>query len=102
MTALPEILDRYNAFAVEKNKELDVQIRHIKGELAETEKGISNIVDAVVSTGSTALANKLDALERRKAEPGTALTEIMWVLERIIYVRNLNTQQKRLENASND
>ena len=73
---LPEILDRYNAFAVEKNKELDVQIRYIKGELSETEKGISNIVDAVVSTGSVALANKLNELEVRKSELETALTEI--------------------------
>ena len=47
----------------------------IKAKIAETEKGISNIVDIVVATGSPALTDKLKELETTKAQLEHSLLE---------------------------
>ncbi len=63
---LPHILNPYNDFVANKNTELTMSIESTKLKLKETEKGISNVVDVVVKTGSTALVDKLKELEADK------------------------------------
>ncbi len=59
----PEIMERYNSYAASKNTDLMVAIETLKSKIEMVDKGISNIVEAVVTTGSTALADKLKELE---------------------------------------
>lgn len=43
--------------------------------MSDTQKGIDNIVNVIVETGSSALSDKLKELERRKAELEYALND---------------------------
>ena len=72
---LPEIIKRYNDFALSKNKDFVLMKDEIKAKIADTEKGISNIVDIVVATGSPALVDKLKELETTKAQLEHSLME---------------------------
>lgn len=63
---LPTIIAKYNEYALERNTEYVTVIEELKRKLADTEKGIANIVNIVVSTGSAALADKLKELETDK------------------------------------
>lgn len=65
---LPEVISRYNEFAASKNTELISNINIIKDKIAETEKGITNIVNVIMKTGSAALSDKLKELECDKAK----------------------------------
>lgn len=65
---LPDILDRYNAFSNEKNKELSSTVNSLKLKLSDVESKINNIVNVVMETGSAALANKLRELEENKEQ----------------------------------
>lgn len=47
----------------------------LENRIAETDKGINNIVNLVVSTGSAALAEKLKELEAEKAQLEISLKE---------------------------
>ncbi len=51
--------------------------------LADTEKGIANIVDIVVSTGSTALANKLKELESTKEQLMQSIADAEYQMSRL-------------------
>ncbi len=73
---LPEIIEKYNEFALSKNSEFMTMQKEIKNKLSETEKGISNIVNIMVSTGSPALAEKLRELEETKATLEASLSDI--------------------------
>ena len=64
---LPEILARYNDFAASKNTELQTALAAGKAKLSEVERGISNIVNVIMQTGSAALSEKLKELEKDKA-----------------------------------
>ncbi len=64
---LPEVISKYNEFAASKNTELISSITMIKDKIAETEKGIANIVNVIMQTGSVALSDKLKELECDKA-----------------------------------
>lgn len=56
-----------------RNKEYIVTTEELKRKIAETEKGINNIVNVVVATGSAALADKLKELEKTKQQLEHAL-----------------------------
>ncbi len=64
---LPEILKKYNDYATSKNTTLMSSINSTKTKLKKIEKGIDNIVNAVMQTGSLALTEKLKELEETKA-----------------------------------
>ncbi len=72
---LPDIIGKYNEFALNKNSEFVLRKKEIKERIKETEKGISNIVDLVVSTGSAALTDKLKELEKTKSQLQESLLE---------------------------
>ncbi len=72
---LPIILDKYNDYAISRNSEYIIESKDLKKKIAETEKGISNIVNIVVATGSATLTNKLKELEETKAGLEQALFE---------------------------
>ncbi len=72
---LPEVIGRYNEFAVSKNTELISFITMIKDKIAETEKGIANIVNVIMQTGSVALSDKLKELECDKVKFEQTLQE---------------------------
>lgn len=72
---LPEIIARYNDFALSKNKEFIAVKKQLEQRLAEIEKGIANIVNLVVTTGSAALAEKLKELELEKVTLEISLKE---------------------------
>lgn len=72
---LPTILDKYNDYAICRNNEYIVESKELKKRITETEKGISNIVNIVVTTGSAALIDKLKELEKTKADLEQALFE---------------------------
>ena len=60
---LPVVISKYNEFAASKNTELISSIEAIKNKISEIEKGIENIVNVVVQTGSMALSDKLKQLD---------------------------------------
>lgn len=72
---LPEIISRYNDFALSKNKEFIAMKKQLEQRLAEIDKGIANIVNLVVTTGSSALAEKLKELELEKVTLEISLKE---------------------------
>jgi site-specific DNA recombinase len=72
---LPEIISRYNDFALSKNKEFIAVKKQLEQRLAEIDKGIANIVNLVVTTGSAALAEKLKELELEKVTLEISLKE---------------------------
>lgn len=65
---LPEVMSKYNEFAAAKNTDLIASIAAVKDKIAETEKGIANIVNVIMQTGSAALSDKLKELECDKAK----------------------------------
>lgn len=73
---LPEIIEKYNDYALSKNNEFFIREKEIRKKLLETEKGITNIVNIMVSTGSPALVNKLNELEKEKAILESSFTDI--------------------------
>lgn len=72
---LPEVICKYNEFAAAKNTELTASISAIKDKIAKTEKGIANIVNVIMQTGSVALSDKLKELECDKAKFEETLRE---------------------------
>lgn len=72
---LPEIISKYNVFALSKNNEFVLMKKQLEKRIAETDKGITNIVNLVVSTGSAALAEKLKELEAEKESLEISLKE---------------------------
>ena len=90
---LPTILEKYNDYALSRNNEYMTESKEIKQKIAETEKGISNIVDIVVATGSAALTDKLKELEKTKSDLERALFEA----EK--HIEEMHIDRKRLKAA---
>lgn len=67
-SVLPEVISKYNEFAAAKNTDLMLSISTIKDKIAETQRGITNIVNVIMQTGSSALSEKLKELEIDKAK----------------------------------
>lgn len=63
---LPELLSKYNSYAVSKNTSLQAEINGLNDRITEVGKGIENIVDVVMNTGSAALSAKLAELEKER------------------------------------
>lgn len=72
---LPGVISKYNEFAASKNTELISSITMIKNKIVETEKGIANIVNVIMQTGSVSLSDKLKELECDKAKFEQTLNE---------------------------
>lgn len=72
---LPEIIAKYDDFALSKNTEFVRLKSQLEKRIAEADKGITNIVNLVVSTGSAALAEKLKELEAEKVQLEISLKE---------------------------
>jgi len=92
---LPTIIEKYNDFALSKNSEFFIMKKELESKIAETDKGINNIVDLVVSTGSTALTDKLKELETTK----THLQESLMKAERKISEMSIDAD--KLKSAFN-
>lgn len=90
---IPTILAKYNEYAISRNTEYQTAINQIQQKLKETEKSISNIVEAVVSTGSIALADKLKEFENTKQQ----LTQSLIDAER--KVSQLTTSKHNIKSA---
>ena len=90
---LPTILDKYNDYAISRNSEYIVESKGLKKRITEAEKGISNIVNIVVATGSAALVDKLKELEKTKADLEQALFEA----EK--QIADMNIDERRLKAA---
>ena len=65
---LPSVISKYNDFALTKNNEFLLMKNQLEKRIADTDKGINNLVNLVVSTGSSALAEKLKELEATKVQ----------------------------------
>lgn len=72
---LPSIIEKYNDFALTKNSELLLIKKQLWEQIKETEKGINNIVNLVVATGSVALTDKLKELEEKKVQLKATIAE---------------------------
>lgn len=64
---LPELYDRYAAFAAAKDVQTQQQLSAFKTQLETVQSSIDNIVQVVLQTGSAALADKLQELETQKS-----------------------------------
>lgn len=72
---LPSIIEKYNDFALSKNSTFLTMQKELQAKITETDKGINNIVNIIVSTGSAALTDKLKELESTKAQLQDSLSE---------------------------
>ena len=90
---LPTIFDKYNEYAISRNKEYIITIEEIKRKISQTQKGIENIVNVIVSTGSAALTAKLKALEEDKVNLEQALVDAK------IKISHFRVDKKQLKSA---
>ena len=72
---LPDILAKYNKYIQERHSDITGLISSLKGKLAANDKGINNIVNVVMETGSSALNDKLLELEAEKRNLELALDD---------------------------
>ena len=72
---LPDILDKYNKYVQEQHSDSNNLIRSLESKLEAVDKGINNIVNVVIETGSSALSSKLRELENEKMELESALND---------------------------
>lgn len=63
----PEIAKQYHNYALMRNQEYHLIFDETKKKIAELDKGINNIVDVIVATGSAALSSRLKKMEEEKA-----------------------------------
>ncbi len=66
--AIPKLLERYRAFAATRDMALKEELAGCETKLAAVERGIRNIVDLAVQSGSAALLEKLRELETQKSQ----------------------------------
>lgn len=64
---LLEVISKYNDFAASKNTDLQESMKNVKDRILEIDRGIANIVNVVMQTGSAALSEKLRELETDKS-----------------------------------
>lgn len=72
---LPSIIEKYNDFALSKNSTFLTMQKELQAKIDEMDKGINNIVNIIVSTGSAALTDKLKELESTKTQLQESLSE---------------------------
>lgn len=90
---LPTIISNYNEYALGRNTEYTTIVKELKQKISDTERGISNIVELVVSTGSSALTEKLKELEATQQQ----LTESLMDAEHKI--SQLAVNEKKIKSA---
>lgn len=73
---LPQLIKSYEKFLQEKNREVYAEREQLLAKTGEIDRGIGNIVDVIVNTGSRALTEKLRELETQKAALNIRLNEI--------------------------
>lgn len=72
---LPDILDKYNQYALRRNETYTITSEELKKKISENNKHIDNIVNVIMQTGSATLTDKLKELEKTKADLENALAE---------------------------
>lgn len=72
---LPDILDKYNQYALSRNETYIITSEELKKKISENNKHIDNIVNVIMQTGSATLTDKLKELEKTKADLENALAE---------------------------
>ena len=72
---LPEIIEKYNNYALERNKGSFLLNEELKLKLSETQRQINNIVNCVAITGSSAMLEKLTSLEQEQKCLENAIAE---------------------------
>lgn len=75
-SVIPQIVDDYNGFRREQNKDAYSEIQKLSKNIKVKEGEISNVVNAISATGSLALANRLKQLEAEKAILDCEITEL--------------------------
>ena len=69
-------MEQYNRYAMSQNTDLTRARETTERELADINKGINNIVNIMMKTGSAALSEKLQELETRREQLQASLSEI--------------------------
>lgn len=72
---LPEIVEKYNNYALERNKGCSLLNEELRLKLSETQRQIKNIVNCVAITGSSAMLEKLTSLEQEQKCLENAIAE---------------------------
>jgi site-specific DNA recombinase len=72
---LPEIIEKYNDYALKRNKGYSLLNEELKLKLSETQRQIKNIVNYVATTGSSAMLEKLTSLEQEQTCLENAIAE---------------------------
>ena len=75
-SVLPEIIKKYNDFALSKNQEYSFLKDGLKLKITENAKEINNIIKVMRSTGSATLAKELEKLELEKSELEQSLLDV--------------------------
>lgn len=70
------VMEQYNRYAMSQNTDLTRARETTERELADINKGINNIVNIMMKTGSAALSEKLQELETRREQLQASLSEI--------------------------
>ena len=89
--AIPQLLERYRSFAATRDVALRRELAGCETELAAVEKGIRNIVDLAVQSGSAALLEKLRELEAQKSQLEAARIS----LDERLHARSVTEDQLR-------
>ena len=79
---LPDLLHAYEEYVAKQDLDGIQQQKSLESQLKGINKNISNIVDIVTETGSTALSTKLMSLEKEKAQVEEHLAELFARYER--------------------
>lgn len=63
---IPKLCDRINAFLKDKNSDVDLSMKSYEARLKEVTKQINNLVNVIAETGSKAVVERLNELEKEK------------------------------------
>ena len=73
---IPALLSQYNAYVEKKSSGVTRRAEALRGEIKKLERKITNAVDLMIDTGSTALRDKLKELEAMKEKLLFELSEV--------------------------
>lgn len=81
---IPTLVSEYNAYLAEKNGSAKEQVHILQTKLREVDRKITNTVNLMVETGSSAFKNKLTELEQNKEKLQYELSEAEIALQKSI------------------
>ena len=82
---IPLLVSEYNAYIADKNGSAKKRAEVLQGQLLDTERKITNSVNLMVETGSSAFKAKLSELEQMKEKLQYELSEAEIALQQEIY-----------------